>query len=457
MKILEQQDTGTCTKTLKIEVPRDEVEGELQDVYKEFMQHAQVPGFRKGKAPRHIVKMRYGKLLDKEAVGKAIEEAFKEATKELNLDPVTQPDLGDFDPETTDDPIVFEAKFEYRPDIELAEYKDIRPEPPSTDVTENEIVETLNQIRERNATFQTIDDRPASENDHVNISSSATIDGEVFQEASHNDIVVEVGTNRYIPGFEDQIIGMDPGDEKEFTLTLPDNYPMEERRGKEAHFKVQVKQIREKILPELDDEFAKDMGNFETLNELKEHIRQDMLRRREGSKEEAIRQGIRQELLQRNQFDVPPSMVKAQYNYINAVQDMEYRRMGQSLERMAKQDEGLLARNEQAAEEEVRLSIILSKIAQKEDIEITDEEYEAYIYRMAQAAQGDPAMYKERIESQGMESHYRRLALEDKVLNYLHNLAERNLEHQDSDSDSESVEKAEETTESTEENTESEE
>ncbi len=451
MKILEQQDTGTCTKTLKIEVPRDKVESELQDVYKEFMQQAQVPGFRKGKAPRHIVKMRYGKLLSKEAVGKAVESALKEATKELNLDPVTQADLGDFDPETTDDPIVFEAKFEYRPDIELAEYKDIRPELPSTDITENEIVETLNQLRERNATFQTIDDRPASENDHVNISSSATIDGEVFQEATHNDVVVELGTNSYIPGFEDQIIGMNPGDEKEFTLTLPDNYPMEERRGKVAHFKVQVKHIREKILPELDDEFAKDMGNFDTLNELKEHIRQDLVRRREGSKEETIRQSICQELLQRNHFDVPPSMVKAQYNYINTVQDMEYRRRGQSLERMAKQDDSLLARNEQAAVEEVRLSIILSKIAQKEDIEITDEEYDAYIHRMAQAAQGDPVMYKERIESQGMESHYRRLVLEEKVLNYLHNLAERSLEHQASE------EQAEETTESTEENTESEE
>jgi len=419
LKILEQQDTGACAKTLKIELPREEVTGELDDVYKEFIENAAVPGFRKGKAPRHIVKMRYGKHLDKEALSKAIENAVKKAAEELKLDPVTQPDLGDFDHETKDDPIVFEAKFEYRPNVEVGDYKTIRPTPPPTEVSEEDIASALNQMRERNAMYASIDDRKAAENDFVNISCTATINEEPFAEATHNDITIELGTKRYIPGFEDALIGMGVNEEKEFSLALPEDYPAENRRGKEAKFHVKVMQIREKKLPELDDEFAKDMGAFKTLAELKDRIASDLKRNLVNRKEETLMNSIKRELLERNVFDVPPSMVRGQYNYINAVQDMEYRRMGRSLEMAAKEDKGLLARNEKAAEEEVRLSIILEKIAKNESIELDDKDYDAYIARLARSSQADPYTYKERIESRGLETYYRRLALEEKTLDYL--------------------------------------
>ncbi|MEW6236041.1 MAG: trigger factor [Candidatus Omnitrophota bacterium] len=424
MKILEQQDSGTCAKTLKIELPREEVTGELDEVYKEFIDNAAVPGFRKGKAPRHIVKMRYGKHLDKEAMTKAIENAVKKAAEELQLDPVTQPDLGDFDHETKDDPIVFEAKFEYRPNVDVGDYKTIRPTPPPSEVSEEDIAKALNQLREKNAMYASIDDRPAAENDFLNISCSATIDENPFLEATHSDITIELGSKRYIPGFEDALIGLNVNDEKGFSLTLPDDYPTEDKRGKEAKFLVKVKQIREKKMPELDDEFAKDMGAFGTLAELKERIAADLKQNLENRKQENIMESLRRELLERNVFDVPPSLVRGQYNYINAVQDMEYRRIGSSLEIAAKEDKGLLARNEKAAEEEVRISIILEKIAKKESIEIDDKDYDVYIARLARSSHTDPYAYKERIESRGLESYYRRLALEEKTLEYLKHLSE---------------------------------
>ncbi len=443
LKILEQQDTGICTKTVKIEVPTDEIGTELEGVYKEFMDNAQVPGFRKGKAPRNIVKMKFGKHLDVEAREKAIESAFKKAAEELHIKPVTTPEFSDPSlkkeegegeeaqketkekpPINLDEPIIFEAKFEYIPSIELADYKDIRPELPPAEVTEKEIVEQINRFRENNAMFVTIEDRPAMETDHVTIDSKATIDGEPFKEATHKEIHIELGSKRYIAGLEDALIGLKIGDKKEFDLILTEDYPIEEKRGKTAHFSVELKTIREKRLPELDDEFAKDMGNFETLDELKERIREDLERNQEARLKQQKRQAIREELLKRNTFDVPPSMVRARYNYINALHDMELRRIGTSLEAEAKKNEGMLARNEQAALDEVRLSLILDRIAEKESITVDEHDYNAYIGRIASNSGYDPVHYARRIESQGIKSYYEREALEEKVLDYLEDLAE---------------------------------
>ncbi|MDP8242736.1 MAG: trigger factor [Candidatus Hinthialibacter antarcticus] len=424
MKILEQQDIGPCTKSLKIEVPPEDVTSELEGVYKEFMMHATVPGFRPGKAPRHIVKMKFGKHLNQEASGKALEAAFEKATEELDIKPVNQPEISDLDELDSSKPIVFEAKFEYVPPFDLADYKDIKPEKPEAEVPEKEIVETLNRLRENSATYETVEDRPAQDDDIVSISSKATIDGEPFSDATHDEIPVQLGTKRYIPGFEEELVGLKKDDEKTFKLTLPEEYPNEEMRGKEAEFEIKVKQIQEKKLPELDDEFAKDMGAFESLAELKDRIREDMEANMEQRAKDAYRQAIRDELLKRNTFPVPPSMVKARYNFINAMQDMELRRYGQSLETAAKEDEGLLARNEETAENEVRLSQVLDKIADEENVVLADEDYFKYIAQMAAANQADPGMYAERIQSQGLESYYRRVALEEKVLDLMQGLAE---------------------------------
>ncbi len=424
MKILEQQDIGPCTKSLKIEVPPEDITNELEGVYTEFMTHANVPGFRPGKAPRHIVKMKYGKHLDREASGKALETAFEKAAEELNIKPVNQPEIGDIEDMDSGKPIVFEAKFEYVPPFDLAEYNDIKPDKPETEVSEKEVVKTLERLREDQAMYETVDDRPVQNEDIVTILSKATIDGEPFTDASHDEIPIQIGSKRYIPGFEEELVGLKKDGEKTFKLTLPEEYPNEEMRGKEAEFEVKVKQIQEKKLPELDDEFAKDMGAFESLAELKDRIRDNMRANVEQRAKDALRQAIRDELLKRNAFPVPPSMVKARYNFINAMQDMELRRYGQSLENAAKEDEGLLARNEETAENEVRLSQILDKIADEENIVLSDEDYFTYIAQMGQANQADPSMYAERIRSQGLDSYYRRVALEEKVVDMLQKLAE---------------------------------
>lgn len=419
MKILETIDTGTCTKTLKIEVPTEDIDQERDDVYKEFLDQAIVPGFRKGKAPRHILKMRFGKHIDQEAVNKAVETAFKKAVEELDLKPAGQPEIGEIEDAKGDAPIVFEAKLEYVPKIEIAAYDDIKPEPPASEVSEKDVEETLQNLRTQNAVYAGVEDRPVSDGDLVTISSAATIDGAPFPEATQDEIPIQIGSGRYIPGLEDQLIGMEIGQEKSFTLTLPENYPHEEQRGKEASFEVKVKQVQEQRLPELDDEFAKDLGDFQNLDELKERIRKNLEENLEQSRRTAIVNSVREELLKRNSFDVPPSMVKARYEYINALQDSRLRQYGRSLEGLAQEDQGLLTRNEQQALAEVRLSIILTKIAEKEDIQIEDEEYRQYLSRIAMENGADPNYFIQRVEQQGIDSYYKQNALEEKTLRTL--------------------------------------
>ncbi len=420
LKILEQTDSGACIKSLKVEVPRDEVNSELDGVYSEFMNQATIPGFRKGKAPKKIVQMKYGKYLNDEAVGKAVDKAFKDAISELDLTPVTDPNIKEIDKDDKEKPIVFEVEFEFHPKVQLGDYNSIQIQPPSQEVSEKDVVETLNRLRENNAMYETVEDRPARKGDHVTLSSTATVEGEPFPEATHEEVPIELGSGGYIAGFEDQIEGMKTGEEKSVSLTLPDDFPQENYRGKEAQFEIKIKHIQEKKIPELDDEFAKDMGPFESLDDLKNRIREDLEKNQEQRVYEGTRNQIREELLKLHPIDVPPSMVKARYNYINAMQDMEYRqRYNVTLEAMAQQDEGLLARNEEEAVKEVRTSLILDAIAKEEEIEIMDQDYLNYIENMARQSGAEPRMVLQRIESQGMETMYRRMALEEKVMDKL--------------------------------------
>lgn len=429
MKILEHSDPAACTKQIKIEIQQDEVSSELNDVYKNFMLQANIPGFRKGKVPRKIAEMRYGKDLYNEAVGKAIEAAYKEAMDELDLKPVSQPQIDpvkeDGDEKKDGDafdktkPIVFEAKVEYMPEPETVDYAGITVEPGSNEVSEKEVNDVLQNMREQNASLLTIDDRPVSDNDFVTISSKATVDGEPFPEATHDEVQVQVGTGKYIPGFEDELRGMKIDEEKSFTLTIPDNHPVEAQRGKDAAFEIKVKQIQEQKLPELDDDFAKDLGAYETLDELKERLREDLEKDLESRRAREVQQGVREKLLEKNSLDVPPSLVARQYQYLQRMADSDLRRYGTSFQEAAQRDEGLLAEYEKRAQDDVKISILLKAVSEEESIEVDDDEFALYIQKAAQQHGAQPEWFLKRVQENQMEDHFRQEALEEKVLNWL--------------------------------------
>ena len=281
------------------------------------------------------------------------------------------------------------------------------------------MVNVLNRLREENAVFRTIDDRGVADGDFVTIATKATVENEPFDEATHNEIVVQVGTGRYIAGFEEQLRDMKVNEEKSFTLPLPNDHPVEKHRGKEATFAVTVKQVQERQLPPLDDEFAKDMGNFSDLSDLKTRIRENLARDLAQRRRQEMREAMRKELLERNHFDVPTSLVLHRYQYLQRLADADLRQSGSSLVAASRQDEGLLARYEKRAEDDVRISIILRRIAEMDSIELSDAEFTEYIQHASQTHGADPVWFLKKIKDSGLEAHFHDEALETKVLNLL--------------------------------------
>ena len=428
VKILENIDTAPCVKNLTLEVDSEQLCDEIEETYEEFSQKVDVPGFRRGRAPRKILKMRYGRHLEKQAMQQAAEKACEDAFKELDIRTASTPQVDELGDIEEGSGFTFKVNVEYFPDFELADYTDIKPDTEDVKVTEKEVVERLEELRKTAASFiAPAEPRGVQEADIVTINSQATIDGEPFEEATVEDARIEVGSDRYLPGIEENLVGMEKDEEKDITITIPDNYPVEDRRGKEAVMHVKVTDIRERVLPELDDEFAKDLGDFETLDALKDHIRASLEAGVELRQIQLASQAVRDELLNRNQFSLPPSMIEARFNYINSVQQMDDRMAG-APGRGSDGDTGLMAENREQAEKESRLTLILDEIAKKENIEVTPEEYASYISQLAQHNQSDPVWYYQQIEQHQLRNYYERLALEEKVVAHVRALGAGEIE-----------------------------
>lgn len=416
MRIIENNDTAACVKSLAVEIEVKELQEEIDKTYQEFSKNFDVPGFRRGHAPRKILKMRYGKHLEKQALQSAADQASEEAFKELNLRAASSPKFEEFGELQEGEPFTVRFNIEYFPQFDLAEYTDIRPTVESQHVTEKEIVERLEELRKASASFVSpSQQRGAQEGDVVTISSVGTIDGEPFAEATVENVVIELGSGRFLPGLEDGLIGLNLNEEKEIYLTIPDTYPIEDYRGKEAILKVKLSDLRERLLPEMDDEFAKDLGDFESLDHLKESIRTTLESTLDYRRRLEIREKTREELLRRNPIELPPSMIEARFNYINAIQEMDRRNAGED----PAADSALLNKNREQAEKESRLTLILDEIAKKENIEITEDEYSRFITRLAVQNESDPVWYYQHIERYRLRAYYERLALEEKVLDWV--------------------------------------
>lgn len=417
MKIVENNDVSACVKNLKLEVEPDQLHTEIEKTYDEFSKNVDVPGFRRGRAPRKILKMRYSKHLEKQAVQQAAEEACEKAIEELGLKTSSQPvveELGDVEEGKS---FTFTVSVEHYPEFELAEYTDVKPDVDAGSVPEKEIVEQLEELRKQAASYNPpAEARPAQQGDLVSVNTTATREGEPFPEATVENITIELGSGHYLPGLEDGLIGANDGDKKEIEITLPDDYPVEANRGQTIVIAAEVLEIKECILPEMDDEFAKDLGDFESLDDLKSHIQKRLEENSELRVREAAAQQAREELLQRNQFPIPPSMIEARFNYINSVQNMDNRLSGSEGAPAEDQESGLHTKNRDQAEKESRLTLILDEIAKREKLEITPEEYASYITQLAQRGQSDPVWYYQQIERYKLRPYYERLALEEKVV-----------------------------------------
>jgi len=389
------------TAVLEIEIAKNIFDEAVTKIFRSKAPNLSVPGFRKGKAPRNIIEKMYGKgMFYEDAINELLPQAVDEAVAESKIKPVSRPeiDVKDID----ENGVVVTAKFTVKPEVEIKDYKGIEATRTVITVSEEDIDKEIAAVRKRNARSIDITDRPAQNGDEVRINFEGFIDGAPFEGGKGGDHKLKLGSGEFIPGFEDQIIGKNVDEEFEVAVTFPEDYHSEEVKGKEAVFKVKLNSIRYEELPELDDEFAKDVSEFDTLDEyradVKEKIKEKNKQRAEVSVEEQLVDGIIANL----EADIPEIMITNEVD--NQFRDYAYRMQSQGIDMdMYMKYTGMTAESMRAqfrngAERQVKMRLALEKIVALENIEASEEDIEKEYDKMAETYKLEKDQVKERVE-----------------------------------------------------------
>ncbi|MFW6409562.1 MAG: trigger factor [Halanaerobiales bacterium] len=390
---------------LKVEIEPERVNTALEQAYKKVVKDVELPGFRKGKVPRKVLEAKYGKeVLHKDALDILIPEGYSEAVEETEIEPIDQPDIEDFYI-AEDEPATFTATVEVKPEVKLGQYTDLGIEKEEVEVTEEEVEERIEHTREHHGQLVSVDREEVQEGDHVIIDFEGKIDGEAFEGGSAEEYSLEIGSNTFIPGFEEQLIGARVGEEKEVDVTFPEDYNAEDLAGEDAVFTVNIKEIKEKQLPELDDEFASEASEHDSLEEWKEEIRESIKEQKEEETERKYENEILETIAESTEVEIPEKLVDNELDKM--YQNLSYNISAQGMEiddylnYMGMEEEGWREENRETAEKQAKNNLILEAIAEVEDIEIEEDEIDEQIEEIAEQNDQDKEQVKAIMQMQG--------------------------------------------------------
>ncbi|WP_085991764.1 trigger factor [Oceanobacillus senegalensis] len=373
---------------LTFEVPSDEFDQALDQAFKKVVKDVQIPGFRKGKIPRGLFEKRFGvEALYQDAVDIVLPEAYRKAIDETDIFPIAQPEV-DIEQIEKGKDLIFTANVEVKPEVTLGEYKGLEVEEQSVEVTDEDVEEEINRIRDRHAELVVKEEGEIEEGDTAVIDFEGFLDGEAFEGGKGENHSLEIGSGQFIPGFEEQLIGKKAGDDTEVKVTFPEDYHAEELAGKEATFKVKIHEVKYKELPELDDEFAKDVDDeAETLDELKNKKREQLEEERKQQADNEKRQQLVEKASENAQIDVPEAMIETELEQMVREFEQNLQMQGMTLEmytQFSGQDETALKEQmKEDAEKRVRTNLTLEAIAKEENIEATEEDINEELEKMA--------------------------------------------------------------------------
>ncbi|WP_106768533.1 trigger factor [Paenibacillus faecalis] len=373
---------------LEVEVESDRVTAALDKAFNKVVKQVSVPGFRKGRVPRSIFEARYGvESLYQDAIDILLPEVYSEAVEQADIFPVDRPEI-DIEQFSKGQTFKFKAKVTVKPEVKLGEYKGIEVAAVTSEVTDEELNQELERLQERHAELIVIDEGTATSGDIVVIDFDGSIDGVPFEGGQAERYSLELGSNTFIPGFEDQVIGMGTGDFKDVEVTFPETYHAEELANKKAVFKVKVHEIKRKQLPELDDEFAKDVSEFDTLDEYKEDLKQQILKRKEQEALGVQENEVVEKVAENAEVDIPESMVQSEVQNMMRDFDNRLRQQGMNLDMFLsfsnQSKEDLEAQMQDDAKKRVRNNLVLEQIAKEEKLEATEEEINKELENMAE-------------------------------------------------------------------------
>ncbi|MBN2254500.1 MAG: trigger factor [Deltaproteobacteria bacterium] len=413
------EDISPVKKKLSLEIPWFEVKTALDNAYKAIGQHAKVKGFRPGKTPRKVLESLYKKQAEEDAISNIISESYVSALETNDINPVTQPVINQGGIEA-DKVFSYSATFEVVPPFEPKDYHGLEIEKEVYEVTDEDVATRLDRLRDMYSTLETVEDgRGVSDGDFVSVAFEGSVDGAVKKELTAENYLLQIGSKTFVPGFEEQMLGVKKGENVNVTVTFPDDYHAKELAGKEGIFTVSVKDIQVKKVPELDEAFVKNLQAYETLDELKEEVRKSLEEEYKERTKTGLRNDLVSKMIEKNDIDVPPSFVERQIYYM--VMDAERRMIGNGMprERAAQISSNLHERFRDDAERMVRTSLLLGKIAEKESIAVSDEEVNERIRETAQQYGQNYETVRAAYEKNNVIERIKDEILEQKTLDFL--------------------------------------
>ena len=392
---------------LTIEVAPEELEKAIEGAYQKNKSKISVPGFRKGKVPRQMIERMYGKeVFYEDAVNALIPEAYEKAVDECEEEIVSSPKI-EVEQVEAGKPFIFTAEVALKPEVKLGKYKGVKVEKADTEVTDEEVDKEIDKERESNARNIDVTDRAVKDGDIVTLDFEGFVDGTAFEGGKGENYPLTIGSGTFIPGFEEQLVGAEIGKETEVNVTFPEDYQAEDLKGKAAVFKCTVKEIKEKELPTLDDEFASEVSEFETLAEYKADIRGRLEERKAKAAREAKEAAVIEEIIKDSDMEIPEAMIETQQRQMIDEFAQRIQMQGLTLEQYfqftgAAYDQ-MIEQVKPQAEKRIQSRLVLEAVAAAEKIEATEEDYEEELKSMAEAYQMEVDKVKELLPEKSVQ------------------------------------------------------
>lgn len=418
MKV-EIEEVSPILKKLRFELPPELYKKALDRAYDKLNKKVQIKGFRKGKVPRSILEKHYSGETEMDAVGDLVDQSYREAIQEHGIPAIAMPKISDLKAEPGQ-PFTFTAEVEVQPKVETKNYTKLKLKKPKIEVSAEELDKELHAVQKAHAQWVPAAEGSAVQAGHqVTIHYHGTVDGTAFEGGSAQNVLVDVGAGRYLPDFEQGLIGMKKGESKDAAVQFPADYSHEPLRGKLAHFKLDLIEIKEEVLPPLDDEFAKDIGRFETLEQVKDQLKEHLLKGKESHLRGELFKQILDHLIRENPFELPEGMIERELDYMLHTLEDQLRQQGLSLEKLGMSAEDYRAKNREEAVRRIKGFLLFDSIALQNQLEVTEEEMQA---RMAEIAerhrQPVEAIRRHYQEHDLLRSLYNQI-LEEKTLDFL--------------------------------------
>ncbi len=416
-------ETTTSTKReIEIQIPSEEVSRETDARILKYQKLARIPGFRQGHAPPSIIRQRFSQDIQNDVIDALVPKYFRKETDRLGLIPISQPRVSDLHAHAGE-AMHFKASFEVMPEVKVEGYKELRAEHPEISVSDEEVEQSLKGLQEQKAAFAPVEGRAIADGDYA----QASLDGTPKQDEAGtkpvhmDDVLVEIGGKNTMPEFTQNLRGVTAGEERTFDVVYPEDFSDERLKGKTFTYRVKVNAIKQKNLPELNDDFAKELGEFSTLDDVRQRIREGMEHERRHEAERAAKDKLLAELIRRNEFEVPEALVERQIDVRLERGLRALAAQGLKAEDMKKMDlPRLRAGQRDQALGEVKAALLLDKIADEEKIEVADDEINREIEALATQTNQAPDAIRARLTRDGALDRIRNRIRNEKALDLLY-------------------------------------